>query len=42
MNNAAKYSKAPVPVLFLLTLCSLTALLSTTQSAARKSFFFVF
>lgn len=39
MNDVAKYFKAPVPVLFLLTLCSITALLSTTKSTARKSFF---
>jgi hypothetical protein len=35
MNNVTKYLKAPVPVLFLLTLCLFTALLSTTKSAAQ-------
>lgn len=40
MNDVAKHFKAPVPVLFLLTLCLITALLSTTKSAARKLFFF--
>ncbi|CAH1722727.1 unnamed protein product [Aphis gossypii] len=40
MNDVAKYLKAPVPVLFLLTLCSITALLSTTKSAAQKQFSF--